>query len=97
MRARYSVRAIPWRWRRQSSAGGSTCGRQKPWCRADTERTPARKAADAGRDPNTVALEQDLSRSLGLTVCLTPKGAGGTLQIGYRSLDQLDALIKRLR
>jgi ParB family chromosome partitioning protein len=65
--------------------------------RADAERTPRRKAAAAGKDPNTLALEQELSRSLGLTVCLTPKGAGGTLQIGYGSLEQLDALIGRLR
>lgn len=65
--------------------------------RADAERMPRRKAAATGKDPNTVALEQDLSRSLGLTVCLTPKGAGGTLQIAYGSLEQLDALIRRLR
>ena len=64
--------------------------------RADAEREPRRKGAAAGKDPNTAALEQDLSRNLGLTVCLTPKGAGGTLQITYGSLEQLDALIRRL-
>ena len=64
--------------------------------RADTERTPRRKAERSIKDPNTAALEQDLSRGLGLTVCLTPKGDGGTVQITYHSLDQLDALIKRL-
>jgi ParB family transcriptional regulator, chromosome partitioning protein len=65
--------------------------------RAAAERVPRRRAAAEAKDPNIVALEQDLSRTLGLTVCLTPKGAGGTLQIAYGSLEQLDALIGRLR
>jgi ParB family transcriptional regulator, chromosome partitioning protein len=65
--------------------------------RADAERAPRRQASAAAKDANTIALEQDLARSLGLPVCLTPKGAGGTLQIAYGSLEQLDALIGRLR
>jgi ParB family transcriptional regulator, chromosome partitioning protein len=64
--------------------------------RADTQR-PGRRRLPAGTtDPNTRALELDLSSRLGLTVRLTPKRTGGTLQIAYRSLDQLDGLIKRL-
>jgi ParB family chromosome partitioning protein len=65
--------------------------------RADVARAPRRKATAGGKDPNTRALEQELSQSLGLTVCLTPSGAGGMLQIAYGSLEQLDALIRRLR
>jgi ParB family chromosome partitioning protein len=65
--------------------------------RSDTERAPRRTATAGSKDPNTLALEQDLSRSLGLPVRLTPAGAGGTLQIAYGSLHQLDALIRRLR
>jgi ParB family chromosome partitioning protein len=41
-------------------------------------------------------VERDLTARLGLPVRLQPKGAGGTLTIAYRSLEQLDALIRRL-
>jgi ParB family chromosome partitioning protein len=64
--------------------------------RAEAERAPRRKSEGGAKDANTLALEQDLSRNLGLTVCLTPRGSGGTVQIAYNSLDQLDALIRRL-
>jgi ParB family chromosome partitioning protein len=48
------------------------------------------------RDPNTAALERDLSRRLGLRVRLQPRRTGGTLSIAYRSAEQLDDLINRL-
>ena len=64
--------------------------------RADAQRPQHRRSSPAAKDPNTLALENDLSRRLGLPVSLTPNGAGGTLRIAYRSLDQLDGLIKRL-
>ena len=48
------------------------------------------------RDANTLAMERDLSGRLGLRVRLLPRGTGGTLSIAYRSLDQLDELIRRL-
>jgi ParB family transcriptional regulator, chromosome partitioning protein len=48
------------------------------------------------RDANTLAVERDLSGRLGLQVRLQPRGTGGTLSIAYRSLDQLDELIRRL-
>jgi ParB family chromosome partitioning protein len=48
------------------------------------------------RDANTLAVERDLSGRLGLRVRLQPRGNGGTLSIAYRSLDQLDELIRRL-
>ena len=64
--------------------------------RADAQRPERHRARGAANDPNTRALERDLSSRLGLTVRLTPKGAGGMLQIAYGSLDQLDGLIKRL-
>jgi ParB family chromosome partitioning protein len=43
-----------------------------------------------------VAVERDLSTRLGLPVRLQPRGKGGTLSIAYRSLEQLDELIRRL-
>ena len=56
---------------------------------------PATKSA--GKDPDTLALENELSTVLGLKVTLASKGKGGALTIAYRSLDQLDGLLKRLR
>jgi ParB family chromosome partitioning protein len=50
-----------------------------------------KKAAD------TLALEQRLSNQLGLKVKLTQRGAGGVLAIEFRSLDQLDDLLRRLQ
>jgi ParB family chromosome partitioning protein len=48
------------------------------------------------KDPETVALEQDLSDRLGLKVDISFDGKGGTLRIHYRSLDQLDGVISLL-
>ena len=53
--------------------------------------------ASAGKDVDTLALERDLSARLGLTVALTAKGEkGGVVSITYKSLDQLDGLLRRL-
>ncbi len=48
-------------------------------------------------NPDTLALERELSSGLGLNVALKPKGKGGVVSISYRTLDQLDGLIRRLR
>jgi ParB family chromosome partitioning protein len=47
-------------------------------------------------DADSRALERELSGRLGLPVTLKRRGIGGAITIAYRSLDQLDALIKRL-
>ena len=51
------------------------------------------------RDPNVVALEQELSLLLGLKVGIetTNSEKGGTLSIRYHTLDQLDAVLSKLR
>jgi ParB family chromosome partitioning protein len=49
------------------------------------------------KDADTRDLEQELSRRLGLKVTLKPARVGGTLAITYRTLDQLDAVVERLR
>lgn len=49
------------------------------------------------KDPDTLALERELSANLGLKVTLKSKGKGGSISIAYRSLDQLDGFLKRLR
>ena len=48
------------------------------------------------KDANTAALEKRLSDELGLTVSIEHRGQGGELKIRYRSLDQLDEVVRRL-
>jgi ParB family chromosome partitioning protein len=60
------------------------------------ERQSPKLSSIKPRDANTLAVERDLSGRLGLQVRLQPRGTGGTLSIAYRSLDQLDELIRRL-
>ncbi len=52
----------------------------------------------AGKDEDTIALERDLSNSLGMNVVIDSRGGGaaGELRISYKSLDQLDELLKKL-
>jgi ParB family chromosome partitioning protein len=62
------------------------------------ERTRAGAPTErAAKGPDMIALERELSSQLGLAVNLTTRGDGGVLSIAYRSLDQLDGLLKRLR
>jgi ParB family chromosome partitioning protein len=49
-----------------------------------------------GKDPETAALERDLSERLGLKVDIAFDGKGGAMRIHYRSLDQLDSLVALL-
>ncbi len=48
------------------------------------------------KDADTISLELELSRSLGLAVEITLKKDGGALSLNFRSLDQLDNLIRKL-
>jgi ParB family chromosome partitioning protein len=48
------------------------------------------------KDPETEALERDLSGRLGLAVQIGFDGKGGTVSIKYRSLDQLDGIVAQL-
>lgn len=59
-------------------------------------RPPARPRADH-HSPEIAALERELADCLGLRVELGFAGAGGTVRIHYRDLDQLDGLLARLR
>jgi ParB family chromosome partitioning protein len=56
----------------------------------------AAQAKPSIKDPETAALERDLSERLGLKVSIAFDGRGGHVQIQYRSLDQLDSLIALL-
>ena len=50
----------------------------------------------AEKDPNTVALEENLTQLLGLKVLIETRGEGGALKISYKTLDQLDGILQRL-
>ena len=49
------------------------------------------------KDADTRKVESDLMDSLGLQVDLKHKGPGGELRLKYKTSDQLDDLIKRLK
>src|SRR5262245_62158000 len=54
-------------------------------------------AAAAVKDPDTVALEERLGNALGLSVTINHRASGsGSLQVKYRTLEQLDDVIARL-
>ncbi len=60
---------------------------------------PAKKKKAPAKDPDTVALEHDLSNMLGLRVNIKFRGdgaKGGTVTINYATLDQLDHILQRL-
>ena len=52
--------------------------------------------ARAEKNANLVALEKRISDALGLVVSIADRGRGGVLSIRYRSLDQLDEVLRRL-
>lgn len=54
-------------------------------------------STDHGKNPDIIALERELSTELGLKVALKSRGKSGVISISYRTLDQLDGLLKRLR
>ncbi len=48
------------------------------------------------KDPDTMALEDDLMETLGLVVGIDDHDGAGTLSISYKTLEQLDDLCRRL-
>ena len=56
----------------------------------------ARAVRRAGKNANLVALEKRISDALGLAVSINEAKRGGVLTIRYRSLDQLDDVLRRL-
>ena len=49
------------------------------------------------KDPDTLALEKLLSDVTGLSVAISHREKGGEVRIGYRTLEQLDDLCRRLQ
>lgn len=58
---------------------------------------PKKKSPQKSKDVDTIALERDLTNTLGLGVTIDGHGEKGALKIAYENLDQLDMLIDRLR
>jgi ParB family chromosome partitioning protein len=48
------------------------------------------------KDPDTIALEKRVSDALGLAVTVNHRDPGGSVQISYRNLEQLDEVMRRL-
>jgi ParB family chromosome partitioning protein len=62
-----------------------------------SESRTAKAPPKAEKDPDTKALEANLSNLLGLKVQVVDKGeAGGEVRIAYRELEQLDEICRRL-
>ena len=59
--------------------------------------SPRRSSRVQTRDADVAALENDLTRALGLRVTIASKTRGGALTLHYGSLDQLDRLLALLR
>jgi ParB family chromosome partitioning protein len=58
----------------------------------------ARQKAPVVKDADTAALERDLTNTLGLKVAISfAGGRGGAMTIQYRTLEQLDDVIRRLQ
>jgi ParB family chromosome partitioning protein len=63
---------------------------------ASGKKVGTRARVSASKDADTLALETRLSDALGLVVGIDHRGKGGVLRVRYRSLDQLDEVIRRL-
>lgn len=63
-----------------------------------TSGTPSGRGRVFSKDTDTLALERDLSSTLGLKVDIRHKGdLGGELRVSYKTLEQLDDIIARLK
>lgn len=75
-------------------AGGLNVRQTEALASSPAIRGPTQKKSP---DPDTEALERDLTARLGLKVEIQSDGrGGGSLRVRYRTLDQLDGLIKLL-
>ena len=63
--------------------------------RAST-RTSGTPASALPKDVDIAAIEHDLSLLLGLTVEIDVRGSGGEVRVGYRTLEQLDEVLRKL-
>jgi ParB family chromosome partitioning protein len=64
--------------------------------RAQASGKAAKSRHRSTKDADTAALEKRLSDALGLAVTVDHRGQGGVVSIRYRSVEQLDEVIRRL-
>jgi ParB family transcriptional regulator, chromosome partitioning protein len=60
------------------------------------ERKPQKTRGGKVKDPDTLELEKRVSDALGLAVTISHRDPGGSVQISYRNLEQLDEVMRRL-
>jgi ParB family chromosome partitioning protein len=60
------------------------------------ERKPQKVRGGKVKDADTLALEKRVSDALGLSVRVNHRDPGGTVQVSYRNLEQLDEVMRRL-
>jgi len=65
------------------------------WAALEGKRSSGERSG--GRSPDLVELEHDVSERLGLIVQIKTKGESGEVTIRYKSLEQLDDLLAKLR
>jgi ParB family chromosome partitioning protein len=64
--------------------------------RAERTGKAAKPRHRVAKDADTATLEKRVSDALGLTVAIEHRGHGGELRIRYKTLEQLDDVIRRL-
>ena len=57
---------------------------------------PRKPSSPPVKDADTVALERNLTNILGLNVSISPRGQSGSLTLKYKTLDQLEDVLRRL-
>jgi ParB family chromosome partitioning protein len=60
------------------------------------QKTRGKSSGAPKKDADTLALEKRISDVLGLKVSVDHRDPGGSVQIVYRDLDQLDEILRRL-
>jgi len=63
----------------------------------DEKHGPRASAMADAKSADTRALEESLSNALGLSVTITDKAGAGEVKVAYKTLEQLDEVIRRLR
>ena len=81
---------------RQIVDGGLTVRHAEALSAKSSGRKPP-KSSKTEKDADTLALEELLSGHLGLSVTIDSKGESGELKIKYKTLEQLDGLVRLLK
>jgi ParB family chromosome partitioning protein len=76
--------------------GGLNVRQTEALSRGARGRAPTQTGKPRARDPDTIALENDLTEALGLDVRVDDKDGAGEVRIRYTTLEQLDDICRRL-